>query len=415
MDYVQWSWDEHLKLAQETFPGHWPSDGVGCIPELGKDAQGSFNALERVGLNSDIKKNDVLLFFDIDSGEPPMPGHQALFRYSEKIREGTVPDLHGPDDPSALAPRDGVEICALLVKQVVSYCLPGTEGATCTWALGQRFSLGWRIPPRYPLRCMRIIKPYLDYLHPREHVLTDLWQAVRLHNVVAVAQLRTLRDRNPVIPPPVGTPEAPVLYWSPGCLYGLNPVPEGAIKPALEFRQESTIRVATCSFFGKGCRRKVYNPAEDRMVCCVSCKRWYHEDCSLRPLNDEEYRGETVHWRDVRIAGPATRRCPNDAAPVWQAALCGLDMRVDPPVHSWERISFGLREAGRLAKEGAIYDAAEFHAEWRAAAQVKQDSPFMARLSDSEVDEAMLVVERHGPEMAAGLRRFICNYCTEFM
>lgn len=99
------------------------------------------------------------MYFGDDGGLPTAPEF-ALFDFIPGGAEGELgtqdeveDDEHVPDDPTAMAPRQGVELCALLVKAVVSYQV---EGGTRTWVLGQAFSMARYLRRSHSLRCARI-------------------------------------------------------------------------------------------------------------------------------------------------------------------------------------------------------------------------------------------------------------------
>lgn len=112
--------------------------------------------------------NAASFLYSGDDEGHPSPATYALFEYAslpvahdddgDDDGDGDGEDVDGvlaPDDPEALAPREGVELCALVVKEVVRF---NTPAGPCTWVLGQSLSLGRYLWRAYPGRAARIVE-----------------------------------------------------------------------------------------------------------------------------------------------------------------------------------------------------------------------------------------------------------------
>ncbi|VDC00368.1 unnamed protein product [Peniophora sp. CBMAI 1063] len=372
-DAPQLTWEAHLERGRSEYAPQWPANDDLCVAELGEDGTGAFHMLERGGLDKELRANDVIWYFGDDGGRPTPPAF-ALFSYVTP--EGTADDvgadddgeddLHGPDDPEALAPRTGVEMCAMLVKAVVSYPAQGAEGGRCTWVLGHAFSMPRYLRAHHLKRGTRVEGDVLSLLHQREHILTDMWQAARLHNVVAVGSLRTLFDDEPSLPPPVGMPEEIPVYWSPGCLHGLDAVRNGISKQALNFK--TPLGVASCRCSRPGCAAPQYDRAEHTMARCPRCARWFHQSC-VQDVDDPDFAAFDIEWAGGKVSGPATRRTPNQSAAVFKHCMRGIALRMDPPVRTWERVVTAAQtdEARYWAAVDDSPDGEGFQQAWRDA------------------------------------------------
>lgn len=118
------------------------------------------------GLNADRLRR--VFYFGDDDGKATAREY-CLFQYSDGVGDdaGVVDDLHAADDPDSLAPRKGVELCALVIKEVVSFDAPGGR---CTWVLGQAFSMARHLRRRYSKRVERIA----ECVHVVQHVVRML-------------------------------------------------------------------------------------------------------------------------------------------------------------------------------------------------------------------------------------------------
>lgn len=253
---------------------------------------------------------------------------------------------------------------------------------------------------------LNVRRVLLDDMHPREHMLTDLWQAARLHNVVAVGTMRTLCEWGPVLPPPIGMPDDIPFWWRPGYVRHLDCVQNAVSKQALEFRPDPRIRLCVCS--SPACERRSYDRGEDVMARCAVCERWFHDRCVAQAPEDSAFNALDVQFGNVHLCGPATRRVPNGADPVWVDALRGLRVRVDPPVRSWERLAAGVSEARYWV------DGGEFREAWREAVVGGEAPGSLPRISDDQADAAMHEVEA-GTAETAGACPLVCPFCDVCM
>lgn len=374
--------------------------------------------------------NDSFMYFGDDEGHPS-PTEYALFDYGPTIAglddEEGEDDAQAPDDPAALAPRVGVELCAMVVKEVVRVQQPD---GPCTWVFGQSLALGRWIRRVYALRSLPIagcvfpqcsrrlhlltLQPdrTLESLHPREHVLTDLWQGARAHNGVKIGTLRSLVDWEPVLPPPAGIPDEGPVWWNSGCVHGLDPVANTTNWQALEFRRNPAVHLCECA--ARGCSRRAYDRNEHTMARCVPCKLWFHQTCLVEAPEPGPITSLTVEWLGGEVSGPASRRVPNLAPAVMVDALRGLRVRVDPPVRSWERVASAIPEALGEAGDVFMSNGHDFLMHWRELVLGWDFEPVRPQISHNEVNAAVQEVLTHGSAVA-GAWPLLCPVCNAYI
>lgn len=147
------------------------------------------------------------------------------------------------------------------------------------------------------------------------------------------------------------------------------------------------------------------------MARCAACERWFHEKCVDYAEEGQVFRALNVEWPGGGVAGPATRRSPNEAEPVFQGALRGLDVRVDPPVRSWERLAAGVTEARYWVDVEADDGGHDFREAWRDAVKGNGTETGSIQISDSETDEAIQEIESGGGEIAGMASPLVCPFC----
>lgn len=200
----------------------------------------------------------------------------------------------------------------------------------------------------------------------------------------------------------------PPLYWRPGCVHYLDRVRNTVTKQGLEWRPDPRVRLCECA--AEDCDRPRYDCGNEVMARCAACERWFHLRCVAEAADGVEFHGLDVEWDGGGVTGPATRRSPNAAEPLFQAASRGLDVRMDPPVRSWERLAAGITEARYWADLQAEDGWVAFRDDWREAVRGNGEDG-LVEISESEVDDALDEVEQGGGELAGTAWPLVCPFC----
>ncbi|KZV60627.1 hypothetical protein PENSPDRAFT_694097 [Peniophora sp. CONT] len=407
---ADWTFEEHMRRARTQYPNEWPANDADCNRELGPDGLGTLNILQRAGLDIDLRKDDIFVYVGDDDGHPAPPEH-ALFQYGHigaVVDDGAPDDLNAPDDPNALAPQEGADVWVLVIKEIVSFV--GPAGGVITWVLGQSLSTPSYLLRNYARRCERIAG-VLGALHPREHLLTDLWQAARIHSALGKGQLRSLNEFWPALPPPVGIPDILPVWYLPGCLHYLDDVRNATQRQALEFRSASEAGVCECS--APVCSDRTYDRSTDVMARCVDCERWYHHRCIAEAPEGAVFDTLEVSWEGGALSGPPTRRAPNAGDQVTVDTPRGLRVRVDPPVRSWERVAAAVREARWESGDDLFMsNGSEFFGYLREGLRGADFDPTRPRISDDELECAVQSLLDEGTSLTSAWP-LTCPFCQQ--
>lgn len=197
------------------------------------------------------------LYFGDDDGQPTAFKY-SLFRYAHGVPEegGVVDDLNAPDDPASLAPRRAVELCAMLVKEVVSYERQDGVDGRCTWVLGQAFSMARHLRRCYSKRYERIA----EYVNDR---------VVQSYNLVNCPTATSTRfTRVSMSSPTSGRPHACTTSWPwAACALCASGAPSSLRPLACRTTLRCSGVPAACTSSTKSatrCRSSVWSGAETR-------------------------------------------------------------------------------------------------------------------------------------------------------